>query len=102
MEIKKVDDSLLLDLVNAAKEVKQDTKAEDVLGAQPSSQAVDSFDSNSFASLKTLISGAKEPGRDEYLEQLKSAVNSGAYNISDDVLVDALFNDGFAEALNSL
>ncbi len=102
MEIKKVDDSLLIDLVSAARETEQKSKIEDLLNTQPNAQVLDSFDSNSFASLKLSIAQAKEPGREEYIDGIKSAVNAGTYNVSDEDLVAALFQDGFADALNSL
>jgi anti-sigma28 factor (negative regulator of flagellin synthesis) len=102
MEIKKVDDALMIDLLGVAKETKPSTAAEDILQTQLSPQAVDSFDNDSFAELKLQITQAKEPGRDEYLAKIKSSIESGDYDIADDDLIEALFQDGFADALSSL
>lgn len=74
-------------------------KLELVLDAQPSNKNSEAL--SEFERLKMEVIEAKEPGREEYIAGIKSAVASGKYKVSDDDLIEALFQDGFAKALNS-
>ena len=52
-----------------------------------------------LAQLKSNVAGAKEIGREEYINSIKEAVDNGSFSIDSDTLADVMIEDGFLEFL---